>query len=243
MRTAVALGALSPVALSQLLLASGAGAAVDPRDNDYGQTPTQIAAEIAAQADEAPAVVAALRTVTSAQQKVATAKAAKATATKALATAKKTKGPKRKAKVARAKTRLEHATAALVAATAAAGQAQTALAAERTIARDNAKEGHFVPVDGTYTGGIVYYHVEGQTDPIQVQIVVTNGHLSAVDVPVYVNTGDTGAFNHLALPILKQEALAAHDTANVATVSSASLTSEAFRQSLQSALIQAGFPL
>jgi uncharacterized protein with FMN-binding domain len=243
MRTATALGAFLPLALTQFAFAPGAGAAVDPRDNDYGQTPDQISAEIATQADETPAVVAALRTFNTAQQNVANHRAAQAKAKRALAKAKKMTGPNRKAVVARAKARLKNSTASLVTATTAAGQAQSALASARAIARENATEGHFVPVDGTWTGGTVWYHVEGQTDPIQVQIVVTNGHVSAVDVPLYVNTGDTGAFNHLALPILKQEALAALDTANVATVSSASLTSDAFRGSLQSALIQAGFPL
>jgi uncharacterized protein with FMN-binding domain len=243
MRKAVAVGALSPIALGQLVLAAGAGAAVDPRDNDFGQTPDQIAAEIAAQADEAPAVVAALHAFHTAQQNVTNSRAALAKAKQSLAKAKKTTGPRRAARVAKAKARLKSTTASLGAANAAAAQAQSALASARAIARENAKEGHFVPVDGTWTGGTFWYHVEGQTDPIQVQIVVTDGHVSAVDVPVYVSTGDTGAFNHLALPVLKQEALAAHDTANVATVSSASLTSDAFRHSLQSALIQAGFPL
>ncbi len=73
--------------------------------------------------------------------------------------------------------------------------------------------------------------------------MVSNGHVSAVDVPVYQHLGDSGQFNALALPTLISRTLAAHDTANIAAVSGASLTSMSFRQSLQSALVQAGFPL
>ena len=236
-RLAGALGALAPLALTP-----PAGAAVDPRDNDFGQTADQVAAEIAAQVAESPAVIAAARAEASAAHKVTTLRAAqaKAKAKKALATAKKSHS---KAQVTKAAKKLKTETTALKNATAALTQAKAALTAAREAARTDVVAAHFVPTDGSWTGSVATYHVEGQTDPIQVHIVVTNGHVSSVDVPVYVSAGDSGSINHFALPLLINEALAAHDTANIATVTSASLTSTAFRQSLQSALIQAGFPL
>src|SRR4051794_22264669 len=106
MRTPVALGAFVPIALTQIAFAAGAGASVDPRDNDFAQSPAEVAAEIAAQADETPAVVAALRTYEAAQQKVTTAKANHAKAKKALAAARRTSGPAHKARVAKAAKRL-----------------------------------------------------------------------------------------------------------------------------------------
>ena len=45
----------------------------------------------------------------------------------------------------------------------------------------------------------------------------------------------------MSLSTLTLEAMQAHDTATIATYSGASLTSEAFTQSLQSALVSAGF--
>lgn len=238
-----AFGALVPLAITQLALAPNAGAATDPRNNDWGQTADQIAAEIAAQANETPAVVAAVRTVTNAQHKVTTLTAAQSQAKKNLNAAKKVKGPARKARVTKATKRLKATTTALRNATTALAQAQAALAAARTAARSDVAASHFVPVDGTWTGALATYWIEGQTEPMQVRIVVSNGHVSAVDVPVYQHLGDSGQFNALALPTLITRALAAHDTAQVAGVSGASLTSMSFRQSLQSALIQAGFPL
>lgn len=240
MRRTAALGVL---AVAQLALAPDAGAAVDPRDNDYGQTPAQVAAEIAAQAEADPLVVAALRTYTSAQQKVVAARTAVTKAKKALASAKKAKGAARKTKIAKANKKLRAATASLNGANSAAASALGTLTSARADARENASAGHFVPVDGTYDGGVVWYTVEGETDPIGVRIVVTSGHVSAVSVPVYQAAGATGEFNALALPILIDAALHSHDTAEIAAVSGASLTSDAFQKSLQSALIQAGFPL
>jgi uncharacterized protein with FMN-binding domain len=234
-RLAGALGALAPLALTP-----PAGAAVDPRDNDFGQTPDQIAAEIAAQVAENPGVVAAARTEANAAHKVKTLRAAQARTKKVLAAAKKSHS---KTQITKATRKLKTETTALKNATAALTQAKAALAAAREAARTDVVAEHFVPTDGSWTGAVATYHVEGQTDPIQVHIVVTNGHVSAVDVPVYVSVADTGAINHFALPLLINEALAAHDSADIATVTSASLTSTAFRQSLQSALIQAGFPL
>jgi uncharacterized protein with FMN-binding domain len=91
----------------------------------------------------------------------------------------------------------------------------------------------------------------GRWGPLQVTILVrktttiTAGKrkvtrkLKAVSVPVYPNHTDRSVFiNSQALPILKSEALRAQ-TANIALVSGASDSSEAFAESLQSAILKA----
>ncbi|MDD5318795.1 MAG: FMN-binding protein [Candidatus Pacebacteria bacterium] len=89
--------------------------------------------------------------------------------------------------------------------------------------------------DGTYTGSAAdaYY------GNIQVQAVIQNGALA--DVIFLQHPSDRGTsirINNYAMPILKQEAISAQN-ANVDTVSGASDSSQAFRQSLASALAQA----
>ena len=86
---------------------------------------------------------------------------------------------------------------------------------------------------------VLHSQHRSRTDPGTDHLVW--GHVSDISVPQYVSTGDSAPYNAMALPILMQEAMAAHDTAVVANVSGASLTSEAFTKSLQSALINAGF--
>jgi len=101
---------------------------------------------------------------------------------------------------------------------------------------------HYLPVDGVWTGSPFQYFIPSiGLEPIQVQISLYGGHVSDISVPQYASTGDSASYNAMALPILMQEAMAAHDTAVVANVSGASLTSEAFTKSLQSALTNAGF--
>ena len=101
---------------------------------------------------------------------------------------------------------------------------------------------HYRPVDGTYLGTVAQYFIPDLgLEPIQVRIVVYGGHVSDVSVPVYSTTGDSKAYNEMALPILMQETMAAADTAAVAAVTGASLTSGAFQKSLSSALVAAGF--
>jgi uncharacterized protein with FMN-binding domain len=64
--------------------------------------------------------------------------------------------------------------------------------------------------------------------------------ISAVNVPVYPNHTDRSVFiNQQALPMLEQEALAAQFTGSINMISGASDTSDAFIQSLQSALTRA----
>ena len=75
---------------------------------------------------------------------------------------------------------------------------------------------------------------------IQVTITVTDGKITAVDVPEYPTAnGKDRQINAYALPILKQETLTAQ-SADIDMVSGATVTSEGYVESLQSALDQAG---
>lgn len=90
--------------------------------------------------------------------------------------------------------------------------------------------------DGQYTGDVAdaYY------GNVQVKVVVSNGKISDVQFLDYPHDRLTSqAINSQAMPYLKSEAIAAQ-SANVDIVSGATQTSEAFRQSLQSALTKAG---
>ncbi|HVU75587.1 MAG TPA: FMN-binding protein [Candidatus Paceibacterota bacterium] len=89
--------------------------------------------------------------------------------------------------------------------------------------------------DGTYTGSPAnaYYGT------VQVQAVVSGGKLASVSFLQYPNDRSTSRYiNSQAMPYLIQEAISAQ-SANVNTVSGASDTSGAFRESLGSALAQA----
>jgi len=64
--------------------------------------------------------------------------------------------------------------------------------------------------------------------------------ITAVSVPTYPNHTDRSVYiSSQALPILKSEALQAHMSANINLVSGATYTSDAFAQSLQSAILKA----
>ncbi len=89
--------------------------------------------------------------------------------------------------------------------------------------------------NGTYTGSIAdaYY------GNIQVQAVISNGKITDVKFLQYPNDRRTSIeINTQAMPYLKEEAIQAQN-ANVDGVSGATQTSQAFLQSLQSALDQA----
>jgi len=76
--------------------------------------------------------------------------------------------------------------------------------------------------------------------PVQVQITVTDGRIAAVDVVDYPSgNGRDRQINARALPILVQETLDAQ-SAEIDMVSGATVTSEGYLGSLQSALDQAG---
>jgi uncharacterized protein with FMN-binding domain len=75
---------------------------------------------------------------------------------------------------------------------------------------------------------------------VQVTITVSGGKITAVQVPVYPNgNGRDQEINASALPTLVQETLQAQ-SANIQTVSGATVTSDGYLQSLQSALDAAG---
>ncbi len=89
--------------------------------------------------------------------------------------------------------------------------------------------------DGTYTGSLsdAFY---GQ---LQVIAVIQGGRLTNITFPQYPsNPGHTIDESRTYLPVLAQEAVAAQ-SANVNIVSGATQTSQAFQQSLASALSQA----
>lgn len=89
--------------------------------------------------------------------------------------------------------------------------------------------------DGTYTGN----QADAFYGNIQVQTVISNGKISDIQFIQYPNDRARSiAINTLAIPSLKQEAIQAQN-ANVNIVSGATDSSNAFIQSLSSALSQA----
>jgi uncharacterized protein with FMN-binding domain len=84
----------------------------------------------------------------------------------------------------------------------------------------------------TYTGSVA----STRWGDVQVTITVTNGKITDVAVPVYPSgNGKDQEINAYALPVLRQETLAAQN-ASIDTVSGATVTSDGYLQSLQSAL-------
>ena len=91
---------------------------------------------------------------------------------------------------------------------------------------------------GSSSGTKTYTGVSAPTrwGDVQVTITVGNGKITDVAVPVYPNgNGRDQEINAYALPVLRQETLAAQN-ANINTVSGATVTSDGYLQSLQSAL-------
>lgn len=89
--------------------------------------------------------------------------------------------------------------------------------------------------DGTYTGD-VYQSPYGA---MQVQVTVSGGQITDIQWVQLPSDGHSQRINSQAAPALVEEALSAQ-SANVASVSGATYTSEGFKESLQSALSQAG---
>jgi uncharacterized protein with FMN-binding domain len=97
----------------------------------------------------------------------------------------------------------------------------------------NAKSGTYK--DGTYTGSVAdaYY------GNVQVQATIQGGKISNVNFLQHPNeAGHSILVNAYAMPLLSSEAIQAQN-ANVNAVSGATATSQAFVQSLSSALSQA----
>jgi uncharacterized protein with FMN-binding domain len=87
----------------------------------------------------------------------------------------------------------------------------------------------------TVTGGTA----QTQWGPVQVQITVGGGKITDVTAVQYPNgNGRDQEINAYALPVLAQEALAAQ-SAHIDLVSGATVTSDGYVQSLQSAIDQA----
>jgi uncharacterized protein with FMN-binding domain len=79
-----------------------------------------------------------------------------------------------------------------------------------------------------------------QWGPVQVQLTVSGGHITKVNVPVYPNGNGTDAqINAYALPRLVQETISAQ-SAHIQMISGATITSGGYLQSLQGAINQAG---
>lgn len=84
----------------------------------------------------------------------------------------------------------------------------------------------------TYAGSTV----STRWGDVQVTITVTDGKITNVQVPVYPNgNGRDQEINAYALPILTQETMKAQ-SADIDTVSGATVTSNGYLQSLQAAL-------
>jgi uncharacterized protein with FMN-binding domain len=84
----------------------------------------------------------------------------------------------------------------------------------------------------TYTGSVA----STRWGDVQVSITVTDGRITDVAVPVYPSAnGRDQEINAYALPVLRQETLAAQ-SADIDAVSGATVTSNGYLQSLQSAL-------
>jgi uncharacterized protein with FMN-binding domain len=89
--------------------------------------------------------------------------------------------------------------------------------------------------DGTYTGTSVFV----DWGYVQVQTTIQSGRINNVQVVQYPNERRTSVrINSNAVPELQQEAIQSQ-SANVNIITGATLTSEGFQQSLQSALDQA----
>ncbi len=90
--------------------------------------------------------------------------------------------------------------------------------------------------NGNYTGD----QVDAFYGLVQVQVTIQNGKIANVQVPEYPNDRRTSVrINTIAVPYLQQEAIQAQDPNNVDIITGATLTSQAFIMSLQSALNKA----
>jgi uncharacterized protein with FMN-binding domain len=93
---------------------------------------------------------------------------------------------------------------------------------------------------GTASRTVTGSSVDTRWGPVQVRLTISDGRITAVTVPVYPDANRKDQqINARALPILVQEALDAQN-ADIDMVSGATVTSEGYVRSLQSALDQAG---
>lgn len=96
------------------------------------------------------------------------------------------------------------------------------------------------PTTGTANGTITGDAADTRWGPVQVQITVAGGTVTAVTAVVYPQENQRDVqINQYAIPQLNQEATTAK-SAQIDMVSGATVTSEGYLQSLQSALDKAG---
>lgn len=96
------------------------------------------------------------------------------------------------------------------------------------------------PAGGAATASYTGATAQTRWGPVQVRITVSGGKLTAVDVvQVPSGNGRDVEINDYAVPVLTQEALTAQ-SAKIDSVSGATVTSDGYTSSLQSALDQAG---
>jgi uncharacterized protein with FMN-binding domain len=116
----------------------------------------------------------------------------------------------------------------------------TYVASPTTATEDSASTNSGMPTPTTYTDGTYTGTVENSVyGPVQVAVTIAGGKITEVDVPQYPSDpGHTTEVTNESLPILKQEVITAQ-AGNVNIVSGATQTSEAFNQSLATALAQA----
>lgn len=94
---------------------------------------------------------------------------------------------------------------------------------------------HSSPRSGTYTGDVV----QTRWGPVQVEITVSGGTITAAEAVRYPHgNGRDAQINGYALPILEQEVVAAQ-SARIDAVSGATVTSDGYISSLQSAIDRA----
>ena len=86
---------------------------------------------------------------------------------------------------------------------------------------------------GTFTG----VAVQDPYGPVQVQVTMTGGKITDVTALQLPSQGRSGFISQSVAPILQGEAISAQ-SASIDTVSGATYTSQAYAQSLQSALDQ-----
>jgi len=89
-------------------------------------------------------------------------------------------------------------------------------------------------VSGTFTGPAIFVNY----GTVQVKITVANGHITDA-VAVQAPSGRNDRYTQMAVPILKQQTLAAQ-SANIKGASGASYTSYGWFKSLQGAMADAG---
>ena len=155
----------------------------------------------------------------------ASASSSTSTSAKPVATASATKTAK---PVATKKATAKATAAASATATATATHSATPTAAATTAAAAPAAK------SGTFTGPAVFVNY----GTVQVKITVSNGRITDA-VAVQAPGGRNDRYTQMAVPILKQQTLAAQ-SANIKGASGASYTSYGWFKSLQGALADAG---